>query len=463
MMRRPTGVTTRKVPLLVGVLAIVSACALPAEDAGRAGEGAAATTTLPVPTSSTSTTAATGDGPPEQLLPSVSAEACDRADPWSRVETAFAGTVVSVEDRVSRDRELMRDEMGPRPAAEEWPWVTFAVDAWFTTDYGTSFSMWAPGLEAVPGEGWLVAGSLHFEQRQTGEVFPCISMLATDEGVTAWEDRFGGSVVPGEGITEQPADPEVLALIEEQRDLWESRAPAAYTAAIYLYREPWTAADECGASGSTRAVVEDGFIVEAVDLALFCPVPSTDGVATIDDLFDLAADATGALEGPIVFDETYGFVRSFSASDRSVHVGGSVELFVPEAVPAVVGTEGALVAAAQARELWEASGIPAYIARVEVVCFCTVGGRWEVTVTDGAVTGLTRLDDSGFEPSAGEFDFTVEGLLGLLDTWGGEHPDQVVAGFHPTLGYPVDLRIDAITEAIDDEITVIVSSLTPQR
>jgi hypothetical protein len=32
----------------------------------------------------------------------------------------------------------------------------------------------------------------------------------------------------------------------------------------------------------------------------------------------------------------------------------------------------------------------------------------------------------------------------------------MVAAFDPELGYPMDLRIDAISEAVDDEVTVVV-------
>ena len=46
-------------------------------------------------------------------------------------------------------------------AGREWPWASFEVDGWYTKDFGTGFSMWAPGFASRAGERWQIAGALY--------------------------------------------------------------------------------------------------------------------------------------------------------------------------------------------------------------------------------------------------------------------------------------------------------------
>ena len=117
---------------------------------------------------STPTTAvAPGDTLGEPGSPSV--EACGLSDPWGMVETAFVGTVAAV---TTRDRISQEAIDGRAASGGEWPWVSFEVDGWYTKDFGTDFSMWAPGFAGRVGERWQIAGALYFVDGEVGRGIP---------------------------------------------------------------------------------------------------------------------------------------------------------------------------------------------------------------------------------------------------------------------------------------------------
>lgn len=395
----------------------------------------------------------------EAVPSSVSSDACALSDPWEMAETAFVGTVTDVEVRVNEGRQFELEERGLEATAAEWPWVTFEVESWFTNDYGKRFSMWAPEFEGTVGERWQIAGALYAVDEQSGEVFPCVSVPQSESELSAWEERFGGSIVAGSNTPENPGDPAVLAEIDAKRVLWENNRPKSYTAILTVFddRQPQ---DSCGESSSVRVVVEDGEMVEAVDLRRLCRVSDLDDVYTVEDVFSVATDTAGAVEGDILYDQDYGFITGFYAHDRSVEVSASVRLIAATAAPASLGTEESLAAIEDALMRWNAAGIDSYTMTLDVECFCTTFGSYEVTVANGAVDTIRRLDDQNEPPEPDPFDFTVEGLLGSITSWSGVEPDSVVAGFHE-LGYPVDIHIDAITNAVDDELTLFVRHLEP--
>ena len=235
--------------------------------------------------------------------------------------------------------------------------VTFQVTNWYTNDYGTSFSIWAPNFEGTVGDTWLIAGALYATLgQQSGEVFPCISTPSTDAAREEWNDRLGSPVPAGSGVPEAEPDPALIAQIEEQRATWLAAGIDDYTAVISTYRRQDVLSDGCGMSGAQlRVTVVDGMATQAIDVMRFCAVDDPSTILLIDDLFDLAIANAGAITDPIEFDPELGYVRSFYASDRSVDTGANVEMFQPLIIDAVVGTEQALDAAEEAMATWEAA------------------------------------------------------------------------------------------------------------
>ena len=326
-------------------------------------------------------------------------------------------------------------------------WVTFDVDAWFTDDLGTEIGLWATDFDGAVGERWLIAASRYtVGPAASGDVLWCASAPESAAELTAWEERYGGSVVAGGGVPESEPSPEVLEAIDAAESRWKATAPASYTAAIGISDRDH-AVDVCG-SWTVRATVVDGEVTQARDLRLHCDVP-LDRAPTLDDLFGMARQAAGALDGPIDYDDEYGFIRGFSASDRSVELSMWVEEFFPHAYPLATTRQEALD---EARARWEATGITSYSATVDVRCFCGFEGPVDVDIRDGAVTNPSSDIPEWAAVTVPEVFDAIESQLDA---------DHLEVAFHPELGYPISVRIDPITNASDDEIDYFILDLTP--
>jgi len=421
--------------LSLAILVILSACGVPAPTGDS-------------PTTSTTTPLAE---PEEPAMEIVSVTACKQADPWTMVETAFQGTVTAIEPAATgAEGDTMQV-------------VSFEVAAWYTADYGTTFSMWAPNFEGAVGEEWLIGGALYYSLgQQSGEVFPCVSTPTTDLLRQEWDERYGPPVPAGSGVPEAEPDPALVAQIEEQRAKWIAAGIDDYTAVISVYSRD-SETGPCGGNSSIRVTVEDGIPTAAIDVMNFCKLDDPTTMLLIDDLFDLALANAGAITDPIDFDPELGYIRSFYASDRSVETGAYVEMLQPRVVDAVVGTQQAMDAATAGIATWQAAGIDDYTFQLDVICFCTISGRFQVTVEDGVATEATSESGPVDLTSPDRFmEYNVEGLFALLSDWGGgQSPDDMLASFDPELGYPVEVRIDSIRQAVDDELSFFVSDFQP--
>lgn len=351
------------------------------------------------------------------------------------IESAFVGVVLAI------------DDTGPNR------WVTFDVDQWFTPDFGTEQALFADDWDGAVGERWLVAASRYsVGPLSAGEIFPCASEVYSTTGVAAWELSFGAPVDAGAAVPEQPADPNDLAAIETARERWLAAAPESYTYAVQVYdRADWLTepAYRCGL-GAIRVVVEAGAVTQARDLRAHCDVPLLEA-PMLDELFELAETNAGALVAPPRFDERYGYVQSVEARDRSVDVSVWLSEFVPRAVPITVGDIDDVVS--EARSRWRASGPTSYRAVVEVICFCDVPGRVDVTVVDGTIT-------SGIPESLDWIDPSIDGLFDHIEA-ARLDDDGAELAFDPVHGYPVALRFDGDAMTVDDELELHVHELTP--
>jgi Family of unknown function (DUF6174) len=131
----------------------------------------------------------------------------------------------------------------------------------------------------------------------------------------------------------------------------------------------------------------------------------------------------------------------------------------PVAVPPA-GPIGPGDLAAQ-RAIWDAQAIDDYRWDVSFECECLLNGATTVTVVDGIATGALNngqpVELAGIEG----FPLTIEAVFdaaaatlrggGTVDaTWG--------AG-----GLPTRLRLDRDVQAVDDELGIVVGSVTPAR
>jgi hypothetical protein len=81
-----------------------------------------------------------------------------------------------------------------------------------------------------------------------------------------------------------------------------------------------------------------------------------------------------------------------------------------------------------------------------------------VVVVDDEPASIARTDDS--QPAAtADFPGTIDSVFDVLER--SVTADSFTATYDPNLGYPVSVVIDNYLNAVDDELAVFVTSLTP--
>lgn len=117
----------------------------------------------------------------------------------------------------------------------------------------------------------------------------------------------------------------------------------------------------------------------------------------------------------------------------------------------------------EARALWVSQGITDYAYVLQRGCFCTLESIGPVTITvrGGVVESLVYVPSGEPVTMGGELWPTMNGLFDLIERAVDGGADEVATVFHADLGYPLTAEIDYIEQAIDDELTLTVSSFTP--
>lgn len=111
------------------------------------------------------------------------------------------------------------------------------------------------------------------------------------------------------------------------------------------------------------------------------------------------------------------------------------------------------------RAKWEAAQAGTYHFTIVRGCFCINGGEHTVFVTDGKVTSAYSVWQEEYYPADQLSYFeTIDDLFDMLER-AREEADEVEVTFSDR-GYPTELVIDWIKEAVDDEIAFSISSLT---
>ena len=117
-----------------------------------------------------------------------------------------------------------------------------------------------------------------------------------------------------------------------------------------------------------------------------------------------------------------------------------------------------------ARDKWESQGIHSYTVTVREICFCPIerGGPFRVTVVDDRVAGVEYLGEgTGIEPHD-DIPLTVEDLFATVNEALRE-ADDVEVTYDPTYGFPSDIKVDRIENAIDDEVYYEARDFQPLR
>ncbi len=114
------------------------------------------------------------------------------------------------------------------------------------------------------------------------------------------------------------------------------------------------------------------------------------------------------------------------------------------------------------RARWEAARVTSYTFRFERSCYCAT--PWvrpmRIQVRDGAVVEAVFADDG--EPLPAEIEPpTIELLFDEVQSAIDREAHSIMASYDPVLGYPTDVSIDLIEEAVDEEMAFRVPSLEP--
>jgi len=114
------------------------------------------------------------------------------------------------------------------------------------------------------------------------------------------------------------------------------------------------------------------------------------------------------------------------------------------------------------RELWRSQEIVSYRFEYRLNCFCGGPGSEPVAieVSDDEVVRVTLQETGEDLPASEASDYpTIEELFELIDNWLSLDPHEARTEYHDELGYPIDVWIDFIENAIDEELGFVTSGL----
>jgi len=120
--------------------------------------------------------------------------------------------------------------------------------------------------------------------------------------------------------------------------------------------------------------------------------------------------------------------------------------------------EQLLAEVARNQAIWVVKGPANYRMTIERQCFCPQA-QYVITVADGVVTKVTRDGDPVGPAEVQGLPKTVPELFAVAAALPPEASATIE--YDPDLGYPTRISVDPIANAIDDEYTIVVLSLTP--
>jgi uncharacterized protein DUF6174 len=115
----------------------------------------------------------------------------------------------------------------------------------------------------------------------------------------------------------------------------------------------------------------------------------------------------------------------------------------------------------EARRTWRQQGIASYRFTVSQFCFCVAEGRgtFDVVVEQGRVVSVADAETGAPRTPHPAVPLTVEALFAKVEEAIDADADEIEVRYDPRLGYPLEIAIDFIAGAIDDEVTYTASDL----
>ena len=117
---------------------------------------------------------------------------------------------------------------------------------------------------------------------------------------------------------------------------------------------------------------------------------------------------------------------------------------------------------------WQDADIAHYRFQLGVGCFCPVGGIMPLTVEvmDGEIVSIVDFNGNDY-PSTDPMSelilkyATIDRLFSELGSEPVQEADSLTVNYDPTYGFPVEVAIDYIELAADDELYLSVSGFEP--
>jgi hypothetical protein len=117
------------------------------------------------------------------------------------------------------------------------------------------------------------------------------------------------------------------------------------------------------------------------------------------------------------------------------------------------------------RDKWQQAGIPSYRYSLMFVCFCAFSDKMPLTieVRDGEPVAITYTDGTTVAQTDPNYEHfaryaTIDRIFADLETNLNGGADEVIVSYDATYGYPSQIDYDYIKEAIDDELSLTITS-----
>lgn len=129
----------------------------------------------------------------------------------------------------------------------------------------------------------------------------------------------------------------------------------------------------------------------------------------------------------------------------------------------ITGNDDADADLRRAQTRWTRSGVQDYSIVVQYLCFCAYTRPVRITVRFGNVVSRVDAETGQPVPEAGNHIRDVQGLFALVREAIDRDAHRLEASYDATYGFPKEIDIDYIGNAVDDELQIRTSEFLPMR